>query len=47
MPRGLVLMLLTADVDINKNGMVERNEFGNFIFRLAVADLKHMEDDDI
>lgn len=27
-------------IDVNKNGTVERNEFADFIFHLAVADLK-------
>jgi Ca2+-binding EF-hand superfamily protein len=30
-------------IDVNKNGTVERNEFADFIFHLAVADLKTSE----
>lgn len=32
-----------AAIDVNKNGTVERNEFADFIFHLAVADLKTTE----
>jgi hypothetical protein len=27
-------------VDVNKNGTIERNEWADFIFHLAVAELK-------
>lgn len=34
------LVLLAAAIDVNKNGTVERSEFADFIFHMAVADLR-------
>ena len=36
----LAACLLTAAIDTNANGTVERSEFADFIFHLAVAELK-------
>jgi hypothetical protein len=41
LPHAFCCVPLTA-TDENDNGMVERSEFSNFIFQMAVADLKRM-----
>lgn len=35
-----VLLFVAAAIDTNANGTVERSEFADFIFHLAVAELK-------